>query len=297
MATARTNVRHAGARQRTSSRLVPSPRRLLLHTALAWGAALMVYPLLWLVSSSVKPDTEIFTQLGLWPRTFDLANYSEGWSGASQSFTVFFTNSLVITVGCVIGNILACSAAAYAFARIEFRFKKLWFAVMLSTLMLPHHVTLIPQYVLFFNLGWVNTYLPLIVPKFLATDAFFIFLMVQFIRTIPRELDDAAAVDGCGPFRFYLRIVLPLLRPALVTTAIFTFIWTYGDFLSQLIYLTEPGLYTVPLGLRMFLDSLGGSAWGPMFAMSVVSLIPTFLVFLFFQRKIVEGISTTGIRG
>jgi multiple sugar transport system permease protein len=274
-----------------------NPKRILLHTLLVGAAIIMIYPLLWLVSSSVKPDNEIFTHLGLIPRTIEISNYVEGWSGSGHPFASYLTNSIIVTVGAVIGNIAACSAAAYAFARIDFRFKKFWFAIMLSTLMLPHHATLIPQYVVFFNLGWVNTFLPLIVPKFLATDAFFIFLMVQFIRTIPRELDDAASVDGCGPVRFYFRIILPLLTPALVTTAIFTFIWTYGDFLSQLIYLTEPSLYTVPVGLRMFLDSMGGTAWGPLFSMSVVSLVPTFLVFLFFQRRIVEGISTTGLRG
>jgi multiple sugar transport system permease protein len=158
-------------------------------------------------------------------------------------------------------------------------------------------VTLIPQYAIFLGLDWVNTYLPLIVPKFLATDAFFIFLMVQFIRGLPTELDDAAKVDGCGPFGVYWRIILPLLVPALTTTAIFTFLWTYDDFFSQLIYLSDTGLYTVPLGLRLFLDSTGESSWGPMFAMSVVSLLPTFAFFLLFQRWIVEGISTTGLKG
>jgi multiple sugar transport system permease protein len=274
-----------------------APRRLLLHGILVLAALLMAYPLLWMVSSSFKPGTEIFTDIDLWPNQFEPGNYPNGWDAGGTNFSRYFVNSFVITAGAVIGNVLACSLTAYAFARLEFRFKKVWFAIMLSTIMLPHHVTLIPQYVLFFDLGWVNTYLPLIVPKFLATDAFFIFLMVQFIRGLPRDLDDAAALDGCGPFRFYLQIVLPLLRPALVTTAIFTFIWTYGDFLSQLIYLTDPSLYTVPLGLRMFLDVTGASAWGEMFAMSVVSLVPTLIVFVVFQRRIVEGIATTGVRG
>ncbi|MGH3656751.1 MAG: carbohydrate ABC transporter permease, partial [Micromonosporaceae bacterium] len=164
-------------------------------------------------------------------------------------------------------------------------------------IMLPHHVTLIPQYAIFLELDWINTYLPLIVPKFLAVDAFFIFLMVQFIRGIPRELEDAAKVDGCGPVAIYWRIVLPLLTPALATTAIFTFIWTYNDFFTQLVYLSDTDMFTVPLGLRSFLDASGESSWGPMFAMSVLSLIPVCLIFAFFQRRLTEGISTTGMKG
>lgn len=272
-------------------------RRLLAHAVLIMGALVMIYPLLWMIASSLKPEDQIFTDLSLVPEEFVLSNYTEGWSGAGQSFATFFTNSLYVCLGAVAGNVIACSMAAYAFARLDFRFKRLWFALMLLTIMLPQHVTLIPQYAIFLQLDWVNTYLPLIVPKFLATDAFFIFLMVQFIRGLPPDLDDAAKVDGCGPFGIYWRIILPLLVPALATTAIFTFLWTYDDFFSQLIYLSDTGLYTVPLGLRLFLDSTGESSWGPMFAMSVVSLLPAFLFFLLFQRWLVEGISTTGLKG
>jgi multiple sugar transport system permease protein len=272
-------------------------RRLLAHVALILGALVMIYPLLWMLASSLKPEDQIFTDLSLVPKEFVFSNYVEGWRGADQSFATFFTNSLIVCVGAVVGNLIACSMAAYAFARLDFRFKRVWFALMLLTIMLPQHVTLIPQYAIFLQLDWVNTYLPLIVPKFLATDAFFIFLMVQFIRGLPAELDDAAKVDGCGPFGVYWRIIMPLLVPALTTTAIFTFLWTYDDFFSQLIYLSDTGLYTVPLGLRLFLDSTGESSWGPMFAMSVVSLLPTFAFFLLFQRWIVEGISTTGLKG
>ena len=139
----------------------------------------------------------------------------------------------------MIGNLIACSLTAFAFARLEFRFKWFWFALMMGTLMLPYHVTLVPQYILFLNLGWVNTFLPLVVPRFLAVDAFFIFLMVQFFRGIPREIDEAAIMDGCGPWRIYWRIMLPLSTPVLATAAIFSFIWTYDDFLGPLIYLND----------------------------------------------------------
>jgi multiple sugar transport system permease protein len=168
---------------------------------------------------------------------------------------------------------------------------------MIGTLMLPFHVTVVPQYIIFNSLGWINTFLPLIVPKFFAVDAFFIFLMVQFIRGIPMELEQAAMVDGCNRFQIFILIILPLMAPALVTTTIFTFIWTWNDFFSQLLYLNAEKNYTVSLGLRQFLDASGQSSWGSMFAMTTLSLVPVFLVFLFFQKRLVEGIATTGLKG
>lgn len=258
----------------------------------------MFYPLLWMIGSAFKPDSTIFTDTGLWPRTFTLDNFINGWKGFSGiAFPVFFKNSFIIVLLAVIGNVASCSMAAYAFARLDFSLKKLCFAVMFGTIMLPHHVVLIPQYLLFYKLGWVNTYLPLFVPKLLATDAFFIFLMVQFIRGIPSELDKAARVDGCGTVQIFTRILFPLMTPALVTTSIFTFIWTWNDFLSQLIYISNPKLFTVTLALRAFLDTTGQSAYGSLFAMSIVSLVPVLIFFILFQRLLIEGITTSGLKG
>jgi multiple sugar transport system permease protein len=274
----------------------PQPSRVVTYAILLLGAAIMIYPLLWMVMSSVKSDQEIFSNPAALPNDIDLVNYFTGWFATNPGFTRYYVNSFLICLGAVVGNVLACSLTAYAFARLDFPFKRTLFTVMLLTLMLPSHVLLIPQYVLFTNLGWVNTYLPLIVPKFLATDAFFIFLMVQFIRRIPRELDEAATIDGCSSFRVFTSIIFPLLQPALITTIIFTFIWTYNDFFSQLIYLTSPDSLTVPVGLRTLVDSSGG-AYGQLLAMSVLSLVPTFVVFLIFQRRLVEGIATSGLKG
>lgn len=273
------------------------PQRVALHALLLLGAGVMLYPLLWLMSSSVKPSQLIFSDPSLWPREVDFANYVNGWNGVAAPFSKFLMNSFIVAGGAVIGNLIACSMAAYAFARLNFRLKRLWFALMLATVMLPVHATLIPQYILFRELGWINTFLPLIVPKFLGVDAFFIFLMVQFIRGIPRDLDEAAAIDGESVFGIFWRIILPLMTPALVATAIFTFIWTYEDFLTPLVYLTDMALYTVPQGLRLFMASTGESAWGPLMAMSLVSLVPVFLLFLIFQRLLIEGIATTGLKG
>jgi len=272
--------------------------RLGMHALIIAGALVMLYPLLWMLASSFKPAGHIFTDTSLWPREFVWEHYIYGWKGITGiSFAVFFSNSLFVSGLSIVGNVIACSLTAYAFARLEFRFKKTLFAIMLLTMMLPHHVAIIPQYIIYNNLGWINTYLPLIVPKFAATDGFFIFLMVQFIRSLPAELDKAATVDGCGPIQIYWRIILPLLLPALVTTAIFTFIWTWNDFFSQLLYLSDIAKYTVSLGLRMFLDSSGESRWGPMFAMSILSLVPVFTVFILFQRYLIEGIAAGGVKG
>ena len=272
-------------------------RRWLTHLALTAGTLVMVYPLLWMVGGSFKDESDIFSQLNPFPASLDPRNYIAGWTATDPTFTRFYINSMLIAVLAVAGNVIACTLTAYAFARLEFRGKKVFFAIMLGSIMLPAHALLIPQYVLFFNLGWVNTYLPLVVPKFLATDAFFIFLMVQFIRTIPRTLDEAAMIDGCGKVRIFSRIILPLTGPVLITTMIFTFIWTYNDFFSQLIYLSYPSSETVPVALRRFVDATGDSSYGQLLAMSVLSLVPTFIVFLLAQRRIVEGIATTGLKG
>lgn len=276
----------------------PSTRQAILrHTILAVASVAMIYPLLWMAMSSFKPDSQIFSDPMALPSSFGLENYTKGWTALAVSFTTFYKNSFIISILAVIGNLSACSLTAYAFARLDFRGRKFWFALMMGTLMLPYHVTLVPQYVLFQKLGWVNTFLPLIVPRFLAVDAFFIFLMVQFFRGIPREIDEAAIMDGCGPWRIYWKIMLPLSTPVLATAAIFSFIWTYDDFLGPLIYLNDMKSYTVPLALRAFIDSSGGeSLYGAMFAMSTLSLVPVFVVFLAFQRLIIRGVAMGALK-
>ncbi|WP_418118943.1 carbohydrate ABC transporter permease [Agromyces aureus] len=256
----------------------------------------MLYPVIWMVVSSFRPTDLIFREAGLVFDSFEISNYVDGWNALTYPFNVYLLNSGLVVIGSIVGNLVSCSLAAYAFARLEFSGKKFWFAIMLLSIMLPIHVIIVPQYVLFSQLGWVNTFLPLIVPKLLATDAFFIFLMVQFIRGIPRELDEAARIDGAGHPRIFLQIILPLMVPALATTTIFTFIWTWNDFFSQLIFLTKPSLYTVPLALNAFQDAQSSTDFGELFAMSVVSLIPIFLIFLFGQRFLIKGIATTGIK-
>ena len=258
----------------------------------------MLYPILWLIGASFKPSNMIFTDPGFWPQVFTLENYSKGWQGIGiVGFGTFFLNSFTICILSSIANVMFCSLTAYAFARLNFIGKKFWFALMLVTLMLPAHVTTIPRYIMFRTFGWINSFLPIIVPKFFATDAFFIFLLVQFIRGLPRDIDESATIDGCSKFGIYTKIILPLTVPALITTVLFSFLWTWDDFFNQLLYLTSPDKYTVPMGLRLFLDASGVSSWGPMFAMSVLSLVPAFILFFSLQKYFVRGIATTGIKG
>ncbi|MFD6278970.1 carbohydrate ABC transporter permease [Streptomyces sp. NPDC060209] len=253
-----------------------------------------LYPVLWMVVSSLRPDGSIFTDSGIFLDTFATENYTNGWNALSQPFSTYLVNSGIVVLGAIIGNLVTCSMAAYAFARLSFRYKKTAFSIMLVTIMLPIHVVIVPQYVIYAQLGWINSFLPLIIPKFLATDGFFIFLMVQFIRGLPRELDEAARIDGAGHARTFLQIILPLMTPALATTAIFTFIWTWGDFFTQLIFVTDPDLYTVPVALRAFIDAQSESSYGSLFAMSAVSIVPVLLAFTFGQRYLIRGIATTG---
>jgi multiple sugar transport system permease protein len=270
----------------------------LAHALLIALAFAMLYPVLWLVASSFRQQEDIFHSPGLWVTSPTLENYVDGWSFLERvTFTDFFLNSFLISGLCIVGNLLSCSMAAYAFARLRFRGQNILFAIMLGTIMLPIHAQLIPQYIVFLKIGWVNTILPLVTPKFLATDAFFIFLMVQFMRTLPRELEQAAAVDGASFWQRYWLVILPLSRPALVTTALFTFIFTYNDYLAQLIYLTSTEKMTVPLALRLFIDGGGGTSnFGGLFAMSVLSLGPVVGFFLTSQRFLVQGFATSGFK-
>ncbi|MGV2884050.1 carbohydrate ABC transporter permease [Paenibacillus taichungensis] len=279
---------------------MPLKRRLVQagrHAAIILFGLLMLYPVLWLILSSFKPNHLIFTSSSLIPTSFTLDHFVNGWKGLQGvSFGRFFGNSALISVMSVLGNVISCSLAAYAFSRLKFKFKGLWFSIMLVTIMLPYHVTLVPQYILYNELHWINTYFPLILPKWLAQDSFFILLMVQFIRGIPRELDESATIDGCRQSQIFFRIVVPLLVPALITTAIFTFIWSWDDFFSQMIYLSKIDLFTVQLGIRSLFDPSGQSDWGALLAMSTLSLLPVTIIFLVFQRYFLEGIATTGLK-
>jgi multiple sugar transport system permease protein len=268
----------------------------LRHTLMILVVVVSLYPVLWMVVSSLRPEGEIFANPSLLLTDFEWENYTYGWNALGTPFGMYLLNSGVIVLGSIIGNLLSCSLAAYAFARLRFRFQRPAFAYMLITLMLPIHVVIVPQYILWAQVGLNDSFWPLIVPKFLATDAFFVFLMVQFIRGLPRSLDEAARIDGAGHGRIFFQILLPLMTPALATTTIFTFIWVWNDFFSQLIFLTSPENYTVPIALRSFIDAQSTSSFGAVFAMSVVSIVPLVLIFAFGQKFLIRGMATTGLK-
>ena len=260
--------------------------------------ALVLYPLVWLFASTFKPNAEFGQNPGLIPDSPTIDNYLKVFEGiAGVPLLRFFGNSLFIAAMAVIGTVLSSALAAYGFARIKFKGVGVLFAAMIGTLLLPFHVVIIPQYIIFNRLELIDTYIPLILPKFLATEAFFVFLIVQFIRSIPRDMDEAARIDGAGHFRIFWSIILPLIKPALVTCSIFAFIWAWNDFLGPLLYVTSPEQYPLPIALRLYNDQTSASDYGATVTASFLALVPIMAFFAVFQRFLIGGVATQGLKG
>ena len=274
-------------------------RDVVYHVIVFGIGILMIYPLIWMFMSSFKETKTIFQTAGsLIPNPFTLDNYINGLKGfAKVPFLVFFKNSLFISVVATIGTVISSAVVAYGFARFDFKGKKILFAAMLLSMMLPAQVLMIPQYLWYQKLGWVGYYMPLTVPYFFAIQGFFVYLISNFISGIPTELDEAAKIDGCSYAGIFTRIMLPLIKPALVTACIFSFMWRWDDFLSALLYVSKSSMYPVSLALKLFCDPGSSSDYGAMFAMATLSILPSILIFLFFQKYLVEGISTSGLKG
>ncbi|TCL59785.1 carbohydrate ABC transporter membrane protein 2 (CUT1 family) [Hydrogenispora ethanolica] len=272
--------------------------RTIFHLLIFLLGFLMVYPVLWMVFGSFKTNYEILNEsLKLLPKVFSVDNYIRGWRGfGNLTFAQFFLNSFIITTLATAGVTISSSLVAYAFARIRFPGRKFLFACMMATMMLPAQVVMIPQYIIFRNLDLTNTFVPLILPSWFSS-AFFVFLMMQFIQGLPKELDEAAILDGCSRYSVYTRIIMPLISPALITTFIINFYWKWDDFMGPLIYLSRPKMFPVSLAIKLFADSSSETDFGAMFAMSTLSLLPVFFIFLFFNKYLVEGISTSGLKG
>jgi len=277
-------------RRRTISNIV-------FHLFIATFCFAMIYPLLWMIGSSFKYNTEIFVNVKkILPTKWTIENYITGWKGfGGNSFALFYKNSFFVTILVTIGTVVSSSFVAFGFARIKFKGRSFWFVMMIITMLLPNQVMIIPRYVLFNSMGWVGTFLPLIIPPFFG-GAFNIFLIMQFIRGIPRDMDESAKIDGCSWFGIYTRILLPLVVPALVTVGVLAFIGAWEDFMGSLLYLNTPKKYTVAYALKLFNDSQK-TDYGATFAMSCVSMVPILVLFFFFQKQLVEGISMQGIKG
>ena len=273
--------------------------KVVYHLLVGIGAFIMVYPLLWMVMSSFKETNTIFTTAGqLIPKQFTLENYQNGWRGFGKvSFGTFFKNSFFIAALATFGTILSSAFVAYSFSRCRFWGKKLLFAAMLVSMMLPAQVLMIPQYLWYQKLGWVGTYLPLIVPYCFAIQGFFVYLIMNFINGIPTELDEAAKIDGCSYYSIFFRIIFPLVVPALITAVIFSFIWRWEDFLSPLLYVNKSERYPISLALKLFCDPASTSDYGAMFSMSVLSILPLIIIFILLQKYLVDGIVSSGIKG
>lgn len=269
----------------------------LYHVIITAFSFAMIYPLLWMIGSSFKFNEEIFVNVRrILPTKWTITNYTTGWAGfGGNSFALFFKNSFFVTILVTIGTVLSSSFIAFGFARIRFRGRSFWFVMMIITMLLPGQVMIIPRYVMFNNMGWVGTFLPLIIPPFFG-GAFNIFLIMQFIRGIPRDMDESAKIDGCSWYGIYWRILLPLVVPALVTVGVLAFIGSWEDFMGSLLYLNTPRKYTVAYALKLFNDTQK-TDYGATFAMSALSMVPVLILFFFFQKHLVEGISMQGIKG
>lgn len=258
----------------------------------------MCYPLIWMFFSSFKTNYEILGSYSLLPEKFILDGYKNGWNGIGRNtFGLYIINTFKMVLPTVLFTVLSSAIVAYGFGRFKFPMKKPFFALMISTLMLPNSVIIIPRYLLFNKWGWLDSYKPFIIPAIFACDAFFIFMLVQFIRGIPKELDEAATIDGCNPVGIFGRILLPLMKPALFSAGLFKFMWTWNDFFNTLIYISKVERYPISLGLRISLDTSSAVQWNQIMAMALISILPLVILFFLAQKYFVEGIATSGLKG
>ena len=261
-------------------------------------AVMLCYPLLWMFFASFKTNSEINTGVSLLPKEFNFDAYRDGWKGvANNTFTRFFTNSFVLVIPTALFTIVSSTLVAYGFARFEFRGKKIMFLVLLSTLMLPNSILIIPRYTIFRNLNTLDSYYPFYLMAIFACYPFFTYMLAQFIRGIPRELDESARMDGCGSFRILVSILVPLLKPAIFSAGLFQFLWTYNDYFNSLIYISSVKKFTVSLALRLTLDAEAVIIWKNVMAMSCLAVLPVVVLFFLCQSYFIEGIATTGLKG
>ena len=260
-------------------------------------AIVMIYPLIWMVGAAFKSNEEIFGTLGVLPKNPVYGAFKAGWKGTGQyGFSTFLVNSFKLVIPTVIFTVISSVLVAYGFSRFNFPLKKFLFMLMLSTLMLPSIVLIIPRYIFFKNFGWLDSYLPFTIPALLACNSFFTYMMCQFFRGLPLELDESAKIDGCNSFIILVRILLPLCKAAIFSVMVFQFVWTWNNFLEVLIYVNSISKYPVALGLRLTMDIGSEFDWNQIMAMSIVAIAPPVLLFIVAQKYFVEGIATTGMK-
>ena len=259
---------------------------------------IMFYPMLWMLGGSLKAsNNEIFATINFIPKKPSFRAYIKGWNASGFDFGIFMINTYKMVLPKVIGTVISSVITAYGFSRFDFVGKKMLFAILMSTLFLPQVVLNVPQFLMFTNWGWVDTYKPLVIPAFFANESYFIFMLVQFMRSLSKEMEEAAELDGCNSFQRLLYIVVPVVKPAIVSCALFQFMWSFNDFQGPLIYVNTTSKYTASLGLRIIADSESGFEWNQVLALSVITIIPTLMVFFAAQDQFVEGIAAGGVKG
>ncbi|PHV71005.1 sugar ABC transporter permease [Sporanaerobium hydrogeniformans] len=271
----------------------------LLYGVLILVAIIMLYPILWLIGASFKSNADIFSSVWFMPKEFDFTPYIQGWkTGTEYTMGHYFLNTFKIVIPKVIFVVISVTLTAYGFARFNFPGKKLFFSLVIATLLLPNIILRIPSYMMWKTFGMLDTYAPLVLPSLFATDVFFVFMLIQFFRGIPKDLDESAKIDGCNSLQTLIFILMPVLKPAIISCALFTFMWTMNDFMGPLIFISSVEKYPLTIALKMSMDATGGAFdWNKIIAMSLVGLLPSIVVFFSAQRYFIEGISTSGIKG
>lgn len=278
-------------RKKTPTKLVISYAFLILL------AYIMTYPLLWMIGAAFKTNQEIFGTLSIFPKHPVFTAWSAGWKGSGKyGFSTFILNTFKLVIPTVAFTVISSTLVGYGFSRFNFPLKKVLFTLMLSTLMLPSTVIIIPRYIFFKNFGWLNTYKPFTMPALFACSSFFNYMMFSFFRGLPKELDESAKMDGCSSLRILVQILLPLCKSAIFSVIVFQFVWTWNNFLEVMIYVNSVAKYTVALGLRMTMDISTEFDWNQILAMSLVSITPPVALFFAAQKYFVEGIATTGMK-
>lgn len=269
-----------------------------VYACLGTFGFLMLFPVIWMFFACFKSNHEIFGSLSLLPENWSPESFIKGWkTTGTYTYAKYFINTFALVVPTTLLTLVSCSLVAYGFARFDFPGNQFLFMILITTLMLPNAVIIIPRYALFHKLGWLDTYMTFYAPAATGCYPFFVFMMVQFLRGLPRDLDESAYIDGCGPFQCFIQILLPLLKPALFSAGLFQFLWTWNDFFNTNIYINTVAKFPLSLALRISIDVTSNIQWNQVMAMALVSILPLILLFFAAQKYFVEGIATTGMKG
>ncbi|MBS5882575.1 MAG: carbohydrate ABC transporter permease [Lachnoanaerobaculum sp.] len=274
---------------------------VIRYTVLIAVGIFMIYPLLWMVGATFKPNNEIFSGLNILPKKATFEGYLNAMKNYGGDINIWkaMLNTYSYVIPAVIFTIVSSTLTAYGFGRFKFFGRSVLFAILMSTLFLPQVVLNVPQYIMYNIFGWVGSklYLPLIVPSMFATETYFVFMLIQFLRNIPKELEEAAKIDGCNEIQTLIKVIVPMLKPALVSCALFKFMWASNDFLGPLLYVNNPAKYPATIFVKLAMDSDAGFAWNRILSTSLISILPSIIIFFIAQNQFVEGISAGGVKG